>query len=126
MREIRNAFYQPLQYLFCSRLGLRVLLDLSTGGEIPVGAGSGFSTTAEGRRLLRFHNSVDAWEWALVAQMPAITNVLARIGLITPPLDVASVAEAVVIILIVAAVHVATNDVPNMLLFAGAHVSCCT
>ena len=54
----------------------------------------------------------------LVAQMPAITYVLARIGLITAGWMVRVWRMAVVIILIIAAVLSPTNDVPNMLLFA--------
>ena len=54
----------------------------------------------------------------LVAQMPAITYVLARIGLVTAGWMVRVWRMAVVIILIVAAVLSPTNDVPNMLLFA--------
>jgi sec-independent protein translocase protein TatC len=54
----------------------------------------------------------------LVAQMPAITYVLARIGLITAGWMVRVWRYAVVIILIGAAVISPTNDVPNMLLFA--------
>jgi sec-independent protein translocase protein TatC len=54
----------------------------------------------------------------LVAQMPAITYVLARIGLVTAGWMLRVWRTAVVIILIVAAVLSPTNDVPNMLLFA--------
>jgi sec-independent protein translocase protein TatC len=54
----------------------------------------------------------------LVAQMPAITYVLARIGLVTAGWMVRIWRTAVVVILIVAAVLSPTNDVPNMLLFA--------
>jgi sec-independent protein translocase protein TatC len=54
----------------------------------------------------------------LVAQMPAITYVLARIGLITAGWMLRVWRMAVVVILIVAAVLSPTNDVPNMLLFA--------
>lgn len=54
----------------------------------------------------------------LVAQMPAITYVLARIGLITAGWMVRVWRMAFVIILIAAAVISPTNDVPNMLLFA--------
>jgi sec-independent protein translocase protein TatC len=54
----------------------------------------------------------------LVAQMPAITYVLARIGLVTAGWMLRVWRAAVVIILIVAAVLSPTNDVPNMLLFA--------
>ena len=53
-----------------------------------------------------------------VAQMPAITYVLARIGLITAAWMLKVWRIAVVVILIVAAVLSPTNDVPNMLLFA--------
>lgn len=54
----------------------------------------------------------------LVAQMPAITYVLARIGLVTAGWMLRVWRTAVVVILIVAAVLSPTNDVPNMLLFA--------
>jgi sec-independent protein translocase protein TatC len=54
----------------------------------------------------------------LVAQMPAITYVLSRIGLVTAGWMLKVWRMAVVIILIVAAVLSPTNDVPNMLLFA--------
>jgi len=54
----------------------------------------------------------------LVAQMPAITYVLARIGLVTAGWMLRVWRMAIIIILIVAAVLSPTNDVPNMLLFA--------
>lgn len=54
----------------------------------------------------------------LVFQMPAITYVLARIGLVTAGWMLRVWRMAVVIILIVAAVLSPTADVPNMLLFA--------
>jgi len=54
----------------------------------------------------------------LVFQMPAITYVLARIGLITAGWMLRAWRTAVIVILIVAAVLSPTNDVPNMLLFA--------
>jgi sec-independent protein translocase protein TatC len=54
----------------------------------------------------------------LVAQMPAITYVLARIGLVTARWMLRVWRMAVVIILVVAAVLSPTSDIPNMLLFA--------
>jgi sec-independent protein translocase protein TatC len=54
----------------------------------------------------------------IVAQMPAITYVLARIGLVTAGWMLKIWRSAVIVILIVAAVLSPTNDVPNMLLFA--------
>jgi sec-independent protein translocase protein TatC len=53
-----------------------------------------------------------------VAQMPAITYVLARMGLITAGWMLRVWRVAIITILIVAAVLSPTNDVPNMLLFA--------
>jgi sec-independent protein translocase protein TatC len=50
--------------------------------------------------------------------MPAITYVLARIGLVSAGLLVRSWKVSLVIILIVAAVVSPTNDIPNMMLFA--------
>lgn len=54
----------------------------------------------------------------LIFQMPAITYVLARIGLVSAGLLVRSWKMAIVIILFVAAVASPTSDIPNMMLFA--------
>jgi sec-independent protein translocase protein TatC len=54
----------------------------------------------------------------LIFQMPAITYVLARIGIISAGMLVKSWKIAIVVILIVAAVVSPTGDIPNMMLFA--------
>ena len=54
----------------------------------------------------------------LIFQMPAITYVLARIGLVTPGLLIRSWKISLIIILIVAAVVSPTADIVNMMLFA--------
>ncbi len=54
----------------------------------------------------------------LIFQMPAITYVLARIGLVSAGMLVHSWKIALVVILIVAAVVSPTGDIPNMMLFA--------
>lgn len=54
----------------------------------------------------------------VVFQMPAITYVLARIGLVTAGFMVRIWKTALVVILITAAVLSPTSDIPNMLLFA--------
>jgi sec-independent protein translocase protein TatC len=54
----------------------------------------------------------------IIFQMPAITYVLARIGLVSAGFLVRSWKVSLVVILIVAAVVSPTNDVPNMMLFA--------
>jgi len=54
----------------------------------------------------------------LIFQMPAITYVLARIGIISAGLLVKSWKIAMVVMLIVAAVVSPTGDIPNMMLFA--------
>jgi sec-independent protein translocase protein TatC len=54
----------------------------------------------------------------LVFQMPAITYVLSRIGLVNAGLLVRAWKTALVIILIAAAVLSPTSDIPNMMLFA--------
>ncbi|MEP6635844.1 MAG: twin-arginine translocase subunit TatC [Acidobacteriota bacterium] len=54
----------------------------------------------------------------IVFQMPAISYVLARIGLITAGFLVRIWKTALIVILIAAAVLSPTNDIPNMLLFA--------
>jgi len=50
--------------------------------------------------------------------MPAITYVLARIGLVTAGFLVRIWKTALIVILIAAAVLSPTNDIPNMMLFA--------
>jgi sec-independent protein translocase protein TatC len=54
----------------------------------------------------------------VIFQMPAVTYVLARIGIVTAGLLIKSWKIAIIVILIVAAVASPTNDAPNMLLFA--------
>ncbi|MEP6849275.1 MAG: twin-arginine translocase subunit TatC [Acidobacteriota bacterium] len=54
----------------------------------------------------------------LIFQMPAITYVLARIGIVNAGFLIRSWKVSLIIILIVAAVASPTNDIPNMLLFA--------
>jgi sec-independent protein translocase protein TatC len=54
----------------------------------------------------------------IIFQMPAITYVLARIGIVSAELLVNSWKIAIVVILIVAAVVSPTGDIPNMMLFA--------
>ncbi len=54
----------------------------------------------------------------VVFQLPAITYVLARIGLVTAKFMVRIWKTALIVILIAAAVLSPTNDIPNMLLFA--------
>lgn len=54
----------------------------------------------------------------IIFQMPAITYVLARIGLISARMLLKSWKIALIIILIVAAVVSPTGDIPNMMLFA--------
>jgi len=54
----------------------------------------------------------------IVFQMPAITYVLARIGLVSARLMIKVWRPALIIILIAAAVLSPTNDIPNMMLFA--------
>ncbi|MBP6002267.1 MAG: twin-arginine translocase subunit TatC [Pyrinomonadaceae bacterium] len=59
----------------------------------------------------------------VIFQMPAITYVLSRIGIITAGLLVKSWKISLVIILIVAAVVSPTGDIPNMMLFAAPMVA---
>ncbi len=54
----------------------------------------------------------------VVFQMPAVTYVLARIGIVSAGLLVRAWKTALIVILIAAAVLSPTSDVPNMLLFA--------
>ncbi|MBV9216130.1 MAG: twin-arginine translocase subunit TatC [Acidobacteria bacterium] len=54
----------------------------------------------------------------VIFQMPAITYVLARIGIINARLMIRTWKVSLIVILIVAAVVSPTNDIPNMMLFA--------
>lgn len=54
----------------------------------------------------------------LIFQMPAITYVLARIGIVSAKFLVKSWKIAIMVILIVAAIASPTADIPNMMLFA--------
>jgi sec-independent protein translocase protein TatC len=54
----------------------------------------------------------------IIFQMPAITYVLARIGIVTAGLMIRTWKISLIVILIVAAVVSPTNDIPNMMLFA--------
>ena len=54
----------------------------------------------------------------IVFQMPAVTYVLARIGLVTAGFLVRIWKTSLIVILVAAAVLSPTNDIPNMLLFA--------
>ena len=54
----------------------------------------------------------------VIFQMPAITYVLSRIGLVNAGLMIRTWKVSLIVILIVAAVVSPTNDIPNMLLFA--------
>jgi sec-independent protein translocase protein TatC len=54
----------------------------------------------------------------IVFQMPAVTYVLARIGLVTARLMIKIWRAAFIVILVSAAILSPTNDIPNMLLFA--------
>lgn len=54
----------------------------------------------------------------IVFQMPAITYVLARIGLVTARFLIKIWKTALIVIMVAAAVLSPTNDIPNMLLFA--------
>jgi sec-independent protein translocase protein TatC len=54
----------------------------------------------------------------IIFQMPAVTYVLSRIGLVTAGFLVRIWKTAVIVILIVAAIVSPTNDIPNMMLFA--------
>ncbi len=54
----------------------------------------------------------------LILQIPAITYVLARIGIVSAEFLISSWKIAIVVILIVAAVVSPTADIPNMMLFA--------
>jgi sec-independent protein translocase protein TatC len=59
----------------------------------------------------------------VIFQMPAVTYVLARIGIVSAGLLIRSWKIAIVVILIVAAVVSPTGDIPNLMLFAAPMVA---
>lgn len=59
----------------------------------------------------------------VIFQMPAVTYVLARIGIVSAGLLIHSWKIAIVVILIVAAVVSPTGDIPNLMLFAAPMVA---
>ncbi|MET0623670.1 MAG: twin-arginine translocase subunit TatC [Pyrinomonadaceae bacterium] len=79
-----------------------------------------------GENFRLFLNASDYFDFIIIVmlamgvvfQMPAVTYVLARIGLVDARFLVAHWKVAFVVILIAAAVLSPTNDVPNMMLFA--------
>src|SRR3989440_4624770 len=79
-----------------------------------------------GQNFRLFLNASDYFDFIIIVmlamgvvfQMPAITYVLARIGLVSAGLLVRHWRISTVVILIAAAVLSPTNDIPNMLLFA--------
>ena len=79
-----------------------------------------------GQNFRLFLNASDYFDFIIIVmlamgvvfQMPAITYVLARIGLVSAGFLVRHWRISIVVILIAAAVLSPTNDIPNMLLFA--------
>lgn len=82
-----------------------------------LGVGSDFSLMLKATDYFDFITII-MLAMGLIFQMPAITYVLARIGLVNAGFLVKSWKYAIVIILFVAAVVSPTQDIPNMMLFA--------
>jgi sec-independent protein translocase protein TatC len=82
-----------------------------------LGLGSEFQLLLKASDFLDFITLI-MLAMGIIFQMPAITYVLARIGLVTAGFLIRSWKISLVVILIVAAVVSPTNDIPNMLLFA--------
>jgi sec-independent protein translocase protein TatC len=89
----------------------------------PPAVGYLLGVAEEFRPLLRATDYFDLITLIMLAmgvifQMPAVTYVLARIGLVSPKFLISNWKIALIIILIVAAFVSPTGDVPNMMLFA--------
>lgn len=82
-----------------------------------LGIGSDFSLMLKATEYFDFITII-MLAMGLIFQMPAITYVLARIGIVNAGFLLRSWKFAIVIILIVAAVVSPTADIPNMMLFA--------
>jgi len=89
----------------------------------PPAVGYLLGVAEEFRPLLRATDYFDLITLIMLAmgvifQMPAVTYVLARIGLVSPKFLISNWKIALIIILIVAAFVSPTGDIPNMMLFA--------
>ncbi|HQU93224.1 MAG TPA: twin-arginine translocase subunit TatC [Pyrinomonadaceae bacterium] len=89
----------------------------------PPAVGYLLGVAEEFRPLLRATDYFDLITLIMLAmgvifQMPAVTYVLARIGLVSPKFLIGNWKIALIIILIVAAFVSPTGDIPNMMLFA--------
>jgi sec-independent protein translocase protein TatC len=82
-----------------------------------LGLGSEFQLLLKASDFLDFITLI-MLAMGIIFQMPAITYVLARIGLVTAGFLVRSWKVSLIVILIVAAVVSPTSDIPNMMLFA--------
>lgn len=82
-----------------------------------LGVGSDFSLMLKATEYFDFITII-MLAMGLIFQMPAITYVLARIGIVNALFLVKSWKYAIVVILFVAAVVSPTADIPNMMLFA--------
>ncbi|HQU81866.1 MAG TPA: twin-arginine translocase subunit TatC [Pyrinomonadaceae bacterium] len=82
-----------------------------------LGVGSDFSLMLKATEYFDFITII-MLAMGLIFQMPAITYVLSRIGIVNARFLVKSWKYAIVIILFVAAVVSPTADIPNMMLFA--------
>ena len=82
-----------------------------------LGLGSGFQLMLRATDYFDFITLV-MLAMGIIFQMPAITYVLARIGIVSAGFLIRSWKIAIVVILIVAAVVSPTSDIPNMMLFA--------
>jgi sec-independent protein translocase protein TatC len=98
------------------RLGFRTTL-FSSSGKVSARTWQGFSLVLKADDYFDFIILV-MLGMGIVFQMPAITYVLARIGLVTAKYLIRIWRVSLIVILIAAAILSPTNDVPNMLLFA--------
>lgn len=82
-----------------------------------LGLGSDFQLLLKASDYLDFITII-MLAMGVIFQMPAISYVLSRIGIVTPRMLIKSWKIALIVILIVAAVVSPTGDIPNMMLFA--------
>lgn len=82
-----------------------------------LGLGSEFQLLLKASDFLDFITLI-MLAMGIIFQMPAITYVLARIGLVTAGFLIRTWKVSLIVILIIAAVVSPTGDIPNMLLFA--------
>lgn len=108
-------FLSTISFVLGSAFGYYILFPPAV--KYLLGVGSEFDLMIRATEYFDFITLI-MLAMGIIFQMPAITYVLARIGIVSAELLIKSWKIAIVVILIVAAVVSPTGDIPNLMLFA--------